>query len=62
MKKIIMWDLAVPWEEYVEEAHEEKKIKYDELLETCKNDGWNASCTPIEVIAQRGLLQCHYAS
>ena len=49
IKKIIIWELTVPWEEHAEKAHERKKFKYDELLETCKNNGWNASCTPIEV-------------
>ena len=42
-------ELIVPCEEHVEEAHELKKFKYDELLEICKNNGWNASCTRIEV-------------
>ena len=48
-RKIIMWELTVPWEENAEEAHERKKLKYDELVELCKNNGWKAKCTPIEV-------------
>ena len=53
IKKIIIWELTVPWKEFVEEAYARKKLKY-ELLETCKNNGWNASCTPIEV-GSRGV-------
>ena len=42
-------------EEHVEEVYERKKFKYDELLETCKNNGCNASCTPTEV-GSRGFV------
>ena len=35
-RKIIMWELTVPWVENAEEAHERKKLKYDELVELCK--------------------------
>ena len=48
-----MWKLAVPWEEDTEEAYEQK-FKYDELLKTCKNNGWKAR------LAQGSLLQVHY--
>ena len=48
--KIIMWELTVPWEE-----NERKKLKYDELVELCKNNGWKAKCTPIEV-GSRGCV------
>ena len=50
-----MWELTVPWEENAEEAHERKKLKYDELVELCKNNGWKAKCTPIEV-GSRGFV------
>ena len=33
------WELTVPWKESVEDTHERKKFKSDELLETCKNNG-----------------------
>ena len=29
-----------------------KKLKYDELLELCWNNGWKASCLPVEVGAR----------
>ena len=47
--------MTVPWDEHVEEAHEQKKFKYDELLETCKNNGWNTCCTPKKV-GSRGFV------
>ena len=55
IKKIIIWELIVPWEEHVEEAYERKKFEYDEVLEIWKNNGWNASCTPRE-ISSRGFV------
>ena len=55
LKKIVLWELTVPWEENAEEAHERKRLKYDELLESCRAKGWRASCSPIEVGA-RGFL------
>ena len=39
IKKILIWELTVTWEEHAEKAHERKKYKYDELLEKCKNMG-----------------------
>ena len=50
-----MWELTVPWEENAEEAHERKKLKYDELVELCKNNGWKAKCAPIDV-GSRGFV------
>ena len=47
--------MTVPWEEHVEETHDPSKYKYDELLGTCQNNRWNASCTPIEV-GSRGFV------
>lgn len=32
-KQMIMWELTVPWEENMEEAHERKHTKYLELVE-----------------------------
>lgn len=49
MKTVVMWELTVPWEENILEAHEWKKSKYDELLAQCRTSGWKATCLPIEV-------------
>ena len=46
---VIMGELTVPWEDNVEEAHERKKEKYEELVMQCKECGWRAHCYPFEV-------------
>ena len=46
LKKIVIWELTVPWEAHMEETYERKKLKYDDLLEQCRSNGWKASCLP----------------
>ena len=48
-KKIIMIELTVPWEEGCEEAHERKALKYQPLLQECRDKGWQAWLFPVEV-------------
>ena len=48
-KKVIMWELSVPWEENVESTHERKIAKYEPLVEQCRVNGWQAICQAIEV-------------
>ena len=48
-KKIIMWELTVPWEDNMEVAHERKIAKYTNLTDKCRDNGWQASCVAIEV-------------
>jgi hypothetical protein len=48
-KQLVMIELTVPWEENVEEAHERKRGKYEELREECRANGWAARCEPVEV-------------
>ena len=48
-KKIVMWELSVPWEEHMDTAHERKMSKYEHLVEQCRENGWQASCQAIEV-------------
>ncbi|KAI4901997.1 hypothetical protein NFI96_003043 [Prochilodus magdalenae] len=33
----------------MEEGNERKRLKYDELVEDCRREGWKARCEPIEV-------------
>lgn len=40
-RKIILIELTVPWEEGCEEAHD--------LVQECKNKGWQAWLFPVEV-------------
>lgn len=39
----------MPWEDRLEEAHERKMAKYEELVIDCRKQGWKARCIPIEV-------------
>ncbi|KAG1925127.1 hypothetical protein F2P79_025744 [Pimephales promelas] len=48
-KKIILVELTVPWEEGCEVAHERKALKYQSLLQDCKDKGWQAWLFPVEV-------------
>ncbi len=41
-------ELTVPWEDYMEEAHDCKTYKYLELSGECRRNGWKAHCEPIE--------------
>lgn len=48
-KNIVLLELTVPWEDRLEEAHERKMAKYEELVRDCRKQGWKARCMPIEV-------------
>ena len=48
-KQVVMIELTVPWEDRLEEAHERKLQKYQELKQECANKGWKVWCFPIEV-------------
>ena len=48
-KQVIMLELTVPWEERMEEAHQRKLLKYQQLVEDCQGNGWKARCLPVEV-------------
>ncbi|XP_078587744.1 uncharacterized protein LOC144868686 [Branchiostoma floridae x Branchiostoma japonicum] len=48
-KKIILIELTVPWEERCEEAHERKASKYHDLLQCCREKGWQSWLFPVEV-------------
>ena len=49
MKKIIIIELTVPWEERCGEANERKRAKYDELMTECRGKGWQTWNFPVEV-------------
>ena len=60
---VIMGEFTVPWEDNVEEAHERKKEKYEELVMQSEEYGWRAHCYPFEVCctvnnAFSPLLRC----
>ena len=55
LKQVILVELTVPWETRIQESHERKKFKYDDLVHQCIENGWTATCEPIEVGA-RGFM------
>ncbi|XP_060559778.1 uncharacterized protein LOC132719607 [Ruditapes philippinarum] len=48
-KRVVLVELTVPWEERIEESHELKRSKYEDLAQSCKSNGWNTQVFPIEV-------------
>ena len=48
-KQAVIIEPTVPWEERIEEAHERKNTKYQEQVETCRENGWSTWCMPAEV-------------
>jgi hypothetical protein len=48
-KQVIIIELTVPWEERIEEAHERKRLKYEELIAQCRERKWKNWSMPVEV-------------
>ena len=48
-KTVVLIELTVPYEERVDEAHERKRLKYQELVELCQDKEWKTWCFPVEV-------------
>ena len=48
-KQCIIWELTVPWEEYITLANERKRFKYQELVEQCQQKSWKLHFDPVEV-------------
>ena len=49
IKRILLVELTVPWEENMEEAFERKKERYENLRAECEEKGWSCRVLPIEV-------------
>ena len=49
VKRVIIVELTVPWEENMEEAFERKKLRYENLRMECEDKGWARQVMPIEV-------------
>lgn len=47
-KQLIILELTVPWKEHVDEANDRKLIKYQELVQECRRQGWKTFCEPLE--------------
>ncbi|KAK0141753.1 hypothetical protein N1851_020577 [Merluccius polli] len=37
-KQVILLELAIPWEDRIEEANQKKRVKYAELVEQCRSE------------------------
>ena len=48
-KTVILVELTVPWEDRLEESHEIKRNKYEDLLNEARQNGWKAHHFPVEV-------------
>lgn len=61
-KNIVMLELTVLWEDRLEEAHERKRNKYEELVINCRKQGLKAKCMPIKVACIGFVGQLLYKS
>ncbi|CAC5421302.1 unnamed protein product [Mytilus coruscus] len=48
-RQTVFLELTVPWEKRMDEAHERKMAKYQQLVEECQQWGWRTWCFAIEV-------------
>ncbi|KAI8513341.1 hypothetical protein Bbelb_099800 [Branchiostoma belcheri] len=48
-KTVAIVELTIPWEENIQSAHERKKLKYEELAQQCRQNGWRTHLYPVEV-------------
>ena len=48
-KKCVVIELTVPAEENLAQANSRKKCKYTELIQECKEAGWDVKYFPVEV-------------
>lgn len=48
-RQVVLLELTLPWEYWMEEAIERKRAKYEELAGECQSKGWKTRCNPIEV-------------
>ena len=48
-RQVVLIELTVPWEERMEDAHQRKRLKYQELVMECQDNRWRAWCMPVEV-------------
>ncbi|KAK7886737.1 hypothetical protein WMY93_026358 [Mugilogobius chulae] len=49
LRKVLIVELTVPWEDSVDEAYERKSLKYSDLAAEAEQRGWKARVYPVEV-------------
>jgi hypothetical protein len=48
-RRLMIVELTVPWEANVQESHQRKKLRYEELRLACELKGWRTRCYAVEV-------------
>lgn len=48
-KQVVLLELSMPCEEFLEAAFKRKLAKHSGLASSCKQAGWRARCFPVEV-------------
>ena len=48
-RRVLIFELTIPWEEDMTAAQERKHLKYSELAAECQEAGWKAKVYPVEV-------------
>ena len=48
-RSLLIVELTVPWEERLQVAHERKRLKYQDLVDNARRNGWNTTLFAIEV-------------
>ena len=49
LKKVYIIKLTIPWEDSVEEAYEQKHLRYAELSAEAKQRGWRTEVCQVEI-------------
>ena len=52
LRLVLLVELTCPCEERFQEAHSEKSLRYRDLVEEIKGNGWDCLCFPVEVGAR----------
>ncbi|KAI2662456.1 Nonribosomal peptide synthase nlsA [Labeo rohita] len=48
-RQVVLLELTVPLDDWMEEASEQKRVKYEELAGEYRNSRWKTGCLPIKV-------------
>lgn len=57
LRQVIMLDLSVPWEDWIEEGMGRKRTRYTDLVKECCRQEWRTQCRPTEVGCGRFAAQ-----
>lgn len=46
-RQVVLLELTVPWEDWMEEPFERKRAKYEGLAVECRSKVWRTQCNPL---------------